>query len=394
MKSNPYFNQLPDNYLFTEISARVRIFREQHPEAQLLNFGIGDVTQPLVPAVTDAMHAAVDDLTHRNSFRGYGPEDGYSFLKQAVIQNDYLPLGIQLHENEVFISDGAGSDLGNLSELFTADNRVAILNPAYPAYLDTCVMAGRAGTLLENQWSRIICLDCTADNNFIPELPAGQADIIYLCFPNNPTGTTLTRSQLQMWVDYALTHHSIIIFDGAYEAYISDKDVPHSIYEIPGAKEVAIEIRSYSKSAGFTGVRCGYTIVPEATGLRSMWMRRQCTKYNGTSYVAQRAAEATYTPLAKQQLAQQINYYKQGALLLRNGLEQLGYNAYGGINSPYVWVKTDTDSWTFFNRLLQQCQVVCTPGVGFGSEGDGYVRFSAFAGYDQCQLALQQIKQL
>lgn len=344
------------------------------------------MTRPLPPPVIDAMHKAVDELAHESTFRGYGPEEGYAWLRQTVAENDYQARGIAIKPEEVFISDGAGSDLGNLSELFDAHNHVAVLDPTYPAYMDSSVMAGR----------EITFLPCHADNGFVPDLPKRKADIIYLCLPNNPTGTVLTHSQLKQWVDYARENRSVIIFDAAYESFISQPDIPHSIYEIEGAREVAIEVKSYSKSAGFTAVRCGYTVVPQATGLQAMWSRRQCTKYNGTSYVAQRAAMATYTPEGKAGISANINFYMTTAHLIKTRLQQMGYKVYGGENAPYIWCRAPYrwDSWTFFDFLLQQCQVLCTPGVGFGASGDGYVRFSAFSKREECEKALKRIKTL
>lgn len=383
MISNTCFRQLPDSYLFTEITRRVEAYEQAHPEARVLRLGVGDVTQPLPLPVVDAMHRAVEELAHADTFRGYGPEDGYPWLKQAIIDHDYSPRGVQLTPEEVFISDGAGSDLGNLSELFDRANTVAVLDPSYPAYADTALMAGR----------EIVRLACHAENRFVPDLPAKQADIIYLCFPNNPTGTVLTHEQLKQWVDYARAHHSIIIFDGAYEAFIEAPDVPHSIYEIEGAKEVAVEVRSYSKTAGFTAVRCGYTVVPVQTGLQAMWMRRQCTKYNGTSYIAQRAAAATYTPLGQAGIQNNLKHYKGTAHLLYTGLRRLGLEVYGGTNAPYLWCRVPQgfDSWSFFDHLLTTCQVVCTPGAGFGSAGEGYVRFSAFSRRKDCEEAFKRL---
>ena len=386
MNRNTNFDILPDRYLFKEIAVRASLYKEQHPDQRLLRMGVGDVSLPLPPAIIEAMHRAVEDLAYSNTFRGYGPEEGYEWLRQAVIDNEYTPLGISLDIDEVFISEGAGSDLGNLSELFDSKNSVAILDPSYPAYMDSSMMAGR----------EIIPLPCTIENGFVPELPKQKADIIYLCLPNNPTGTVLRRAELQRWVDYAIDNHSIIIFDAAYEAYIEEDDVPHSIYELDGAQKVAIEVRSFSKSAGFTAVRCGYTIVPKQTGLQAMWMRRQCTKYNGTSYVAQRAAMATFTPEGKQGIAQNLAYYKQTAHLISDGLRSLGYEIYGGKNAPYIWCRTPDEmgSWEFFDLLLNQCQIVCTPGVGFGDAGQGFVRFSAFSNRQDCEQALQRIKNI
>lgn len=352
----------------------------------MLRMGVGDVTRPLPKAIIDAMHQAVEELGHAESFRGYGPEEGYPWLRQAVIDHEYTPRGIELDLDEVFISEGAGSDLGNLSELFLSTNRVAILDPSYPAYMDSSMMAGR----------EVIHLPCTMENGFIPELPKQKADIIYLCLPNNPTGTVLHRSELQRWVDYAIENKSIIIFDGAYEAYISEDGVPHSIYELEGAKQVAIEVRSFSKSAGFTAVRCGYTVVPKQTGLQAMWMRRQCTKYNGTSYVAQRAAMATFTPEGQQGLADNLASYKQTAHLISEGLRSMGYEVFGGKNAPYIWCRVPQgyDSWSFFDHLLHTCQIVCTPGVGFGDAGQGFVRFSAFSCRKDVEDALKRMKNL
>lgn len=383
MKVNTNYRSLTNNYLFKEIANRTEAYLAEHPNDRLLRLGVGDVTRPLPQAVTEAMHRAVEELAHAETFRGYGPEEGYEWLRQAVIEHDYRPRGIDLSVDEVFISEGAGSDLGNLSELFDSTNRVAIMEPTYPAYLDVSVMAGR----------EVVFMPCTAQNGFVPELPKQQADIIYLCLPNNPTGITQTRSQLQQWVDYAREHHSIIIFDAAYEAFIEEPDVPHSIYELDGAKEVAVEVCSFSKSAGFTAVRCGYTVVPKQTGLQAMWLRRQCTKYNGTSYVAQRAAQATYTPEGKAGIQANLHYYKQTAQLISDGLRQMGFEVFGGKNAPYIWCRTPDgmSSWAFFDILLNRCQVICTPGVGFGASGEGFVRFSAFSKREDCEEALQRI---
>ena len=384
MNRNTHFDQLPDRYLFKEIDVRAAAYTAQHPEQQLLRMGVGDVSLPLPGTIIEAMHKAVEELAHADTFRGYGPEEGYEWLRQAVIDHEYTPRGIDLDIDEVYVSEGAGSDLGNLSELFLSHNTVAILDPSYPAYMDSSIMAGR----------EVIPLPCTIENGFVPELPKRKADIIYLCLPNNPTGTVLHRAELQKWVDYAIANKSIIIFDAAYEAYISEEDVPHSIYELEGAKQVAIEVRSFSKSAGFTAVRCGYTVVPKETGLQAMWLRRQCTKYNGTSYVAQRAAEATFTPEGQQGLAQNLAYYKQTAHLIRDGLSALGYAVYGGENAPYIWCKTPekTGSWEFFDILLNRCQIICTPGVGFGDAGEGFVRFSAFSKRADIEEALKRMK--
>ena len=386
MTINTHFQQLPDNYLFKEIANRVEAFLQAHPEAHVLRLGVGDVTRPLPMPVVEAMHRAVEELAHPDTFRGYCPEEGYPWLRHTIIDNEYRPRGVQLELEEVFISEGAGSDLGNLSELFGSANRVAILDPSYPAYVDSSVIAGR----------EIEFLPCHADNNFVPSLPKEKADIIYLCFPNNPTGAVLTHDQLKVWVEYARTNKSLIIFDAAYEAFIEDPDIPHSIYEIEGAKEVAVEVRSYSKSSGFTAVRCGWTVVPKATGLQAMWMRRQCTKYNGTAYVAQRAAEATYTPLGKAGVQDNLAHYKGTAQLLSQGLRDLGFEVYGGKNAPYIWCRVPKGytSWSFFDCLLNNCQIVCTPGAGFGPSGEGYVRFSAFSNRKDCEEALKRMKKI
>lgn len=383
MKINTNYRNLANNYLFKEITNRVEAYQANHPGQTFLRMGVGDVTLPLPSVICEAMHRAVDELAHADTFRGYGPEEGYEWLRQTIIDHEYRPRGIELSVDEVFISEGAGSDLGNLSELFDSANRVAIMEPTYPAYLDASVMAGR----------EVIFMPCRSQNGFAPELPKQQADIIYLCFPNNPTGITLTRSQLQLWVDYAREHHSIIIFDAAYESFIEEPDVPHSIFELDGAKEVAIEVRSFSKTAGFTSVRCGYTVVPEQTGLRAMWLRRQCTKYNGTSYISQRAAMATLTPEGQAGIQANIQYYKQTAHLIFDGLRQMGYEVFGGKNAPYIWCRVPHGytSWSFFDFLLDTCQIVCTPGVGFGPSGEGYVRFSAFSRRKDCEQALKRL---
>lgn len=386
MQVNTHLQQLKGNYLFTEIANRTQAYQQAHPEANVLRLGIGDVTLPLSPVIIEAMHRAVDELASAATFRGYGPEEGYLWLRQAIVDNDYTPRGIQVSPEEVFISDGAGSDLGNLSELFDASNSVAILEPSYPAYVDTSRMAGR----------EIIWLPCLAQNNFYPALPKQKADIIYLCFPNNPTGTVLTRDELSRWVEYARANHSVILFDAAYEAFIEDPDVPHSIYEIEGAQEVAIEIRSFSKTAGFTAVRCGYTVVPKATGLQTMWLRRQCTKFNGASYISQRAAEATYTPEGKAAIQANLSYYKQTAQIFLEGLRTLGYEVFGGKNAPYIWCRVPHGytSWSFFDHLLHTSQIVCTPGAGFGPTGEGFVRFSAFSNRKDVEEALKRMKKL
>lgn len=394
MNPNNNFKLLRKNYLFTEIFDRGQAYQQAHPEAKLIKLGIGDVTRPLPQPIIQAMHHAVEELAHEDTFQGYGLEVGSIFLRQTILENDYLARGIQFDIDEIFISDGAGSDLGNMSDILAPNNKVAVQDPVYPAYVDTNVMAGRAGQWLNGQWSELIYIPQTAENNFIPELPDTRPDVIYLCLPNNPTGTTLTKSQLQQWVDYARENQCLIIFDGAYEVFIEEDDVPRSIYELEGADEVAIEIRSFSKTAGFTAVRCGYTVVPKATGLNEFWNRRQCTKYNGTSYIAQRGAQATYTAEGRAGVMQNIAYYKRNARLIRTSMQQAGYEVYGGINSPYIWIRTPNNmsSWDFFDLMLNQCQVLCTPGSGFGKSGEGYVRLSSFGNYELTQEAMQRIK--
>ncbi len=386
MKTNTNYRNLQEQYLFKNISDRAEAYLAQHPGQRLLRMGVGDVTRPLPSAICEAMHRAVEELSHAETFRGYGPEEGYLWLRQTIIDNDYAPRNIDLTTDEVFISEGAGSDLGNLSELFAKDNHVAIIEPTYPAYADTSIMAGR----------EITFLPCHAENGFEPDLPKRRADIIYLCFPNNPTGTVLTRDELAKWVNYARENRSIIIYDAAYESFITQPNIPHSIYEIEGAKEVAIEVKSYSKSAGFTGVRCGYTVVPKQTGLQPMWLRRQCTKYNGTSYIAQQAALATYTPEGHAGIRANIDFYLTTAHLIKDRLQHMGYEVYGGENAPYIWCRAPHgwNSWTFFDHLLNDCQILCTPGVGFGASGEGFVRFSAFSNRQDCEEALKRIQTL
>lgn len=401
---NEHFLKLPNNYLFADIAKKVNAFKVSHPQASVISLGIGDVTQPLCPAVISAMHKAVDDMANKATFKGYGPEEGYSFLREAIVKNDFLPRGIHIEPSEVFVNDGAKSDTGNIQELVRWDNSVGVTDPIYPVYIDSNVMAGRAGTMSgEGSWSNITYMPCTADNNFVPQLPDKRVDIIYLCYPNNPTGTVISREELKKWVNYALKNDTLIFYDAAYEAYIQDPDIPHSIYEIKGAKKVAIEFHSFSKTAGFTGVRCGYTVVPkeltavtldgERIALNHLWDRRQCTKFNGTSYISQRAAEAIYTPEGKEQVKAVIDYYMNNAKTMRDTLTGLGLKVYGGENAPYLWVKTSGDmgSWKFFEQMLYEAHVVCTPGVGFGPSGEGYIRLTAFGDADDCREAMQRI---
>ncbi len=403
---NEQFLKLPESYLFSEIAGRVKAFKAAHPEAEVIRLGIGDVTKPLVPSVIKALRQAVEEMAESKTFRGYGPEQGYDFLRQTIIQKDFMPRGISLETDEVFISDGAKSDIGNITDMLSRENRIAVTDPVYPVYVDSNVMGGRAGELLDNgQWSDIVYIPCTAENHFIPELPLICPDVIYLCLPNNPTGMTLSKSELKKWVDYALENKILILFDAAYEAYIQEEDIPHSIYEIQGAKEVAIEFRSFSKTAGFTGLRCGYTVVPKALTIKMphrgqvsvnrLWNRRQCTKFNGTAYIVQRAAEAIYTEAGQKEIRGIIRYYMENARIIREGLKEAGFEIYGGVNAPYIWLKIPEgiNSWAFFDRLLTECQVVGTPGIGFGPSGEGYFRLTAFADQTETRQAIQRIQE-
>lgn len=400
---NENFLKLPGSYLFSDIAKKVKAYQESHPDKRLIRLGIGDVTRPLPQASIEAMHRAVDEMANKSTFHGYGPEQGYDFLIDTIIKNDFEPRGIELSSSEVFISDGAKSDTGNIGDILGLDNKVAVTDPVYPVYVDSNVMGGRAGQLNGKQWSDITYMPCTADNNFIPSIPSNRIDVIYLCYPNNPTGTTLTKAELKKWVDYALSHDALILFDAAYEAYIREDDIPHSIFEIEGAKRCAIEFRSFSKTAGFTGVRCGYTVIPKevtattATGervaLNALWNRRQCTKFNGTSYITQRGAEAIYSKEGKQQVRETIDYYMENARIMRQGLTAAGIQVFGGKNAPYLWVKTPEGftSWQFFDHLLNEANIVSTPGVGFGPSGEGYLRLTAFGQREDCIEAIQRI---
>ena len=399
MKINKNYTKLSSNYLFADIAKKVKAFKAENPKADVISLGIGDVTQPLCPAVIEALHKATDEMGCAASFRGYGPEQGYDFLRNAIVEHDFRARGIDIEADEIFVSDGAKSDTGNFQELLSADSVVAVTDPVYPVYVDSNVMAGR----------RIVTLPCTAENGFVPELPKEHVDVIYLCYPNNPTGTTLNKEQLKVWVDYALATGSLIFYDAAYEAYIQSEHVPHSIYEIPGAKFCSVEFHSYSKTAGFTGIRCGYTVVPREVksermkseklnetqySLNQLWNRRQCTKFNGTSYLSQRAAEAIYTPEGKQQIRATINYYMKNAQLMRETLTDMGFKVYGGEDAPYLWVRTPNgmSSWEFFDWMLHSAHVVCTPGAGFGPSGEGYVRLTAFGTHEGTAEALQRIR--
>ena len=400
---NENFLKLPGSYLFSDIAKKVKAYQESHPDKRLIRLGIGDVTRPLPQASIEAMHRAVDEMANKSTFHGYGPEQGYDFLIDTIIKNDFEPRGIELSSSEVFISDGAKSDTGNIGDILGLDNKVAVTDPVYPVYVDSNVMGGRAGQLNEKQWSDITYMPCTAENNFIPSIPSNRIDVIYLCYPNNPTGTTLTKAELKKWVDYALSHDALILFDAAYEAYIREDDIPHSIFEIEGAKRCAIEFRSFSKTAGFTGVRCGYTVIPkevtattangERVALNALWNRRQCTKFNGTSYITQRGAEAIYSKEGKQQVRETIDYYMENARIMREGLTAAGIQVFGGKNAPYLWVKTPEGftSWQFFDHLLNEANIVSTPGVGFGLSGEGYLRLTAFGQREDCIEAIQRI---
>lgn len=401
---NENFLKVSESYLFVEVARRIRAYQETHPEAKIIKMGIGDVTRPIVPAVIEALHKAVDEMGTADGFRGYGPEQGYAFLRETILRHDYTDRGINLDADEIFISDGAKSDTGNIGDILGTGNTVAVTDPVYPVYIDTNVMGGRAGELLDGRYSRITYMPCTRENGFVPALPEHPVDIIYLCFPNNPTGTTLTREQLRTWVDYALRHDALILFDAAYEAFITEADVPHSIYEIEGAKQCAIEFRSLSKTAGFTGLRCGYTVVPkEVTARKSdgsrvplnrLWSRRQSTKFNGTAYIIQRAAEAVFSPEGERQIMENIAYYRENARIMKSTFDSIGIEAFGGVNSPYIWIKTPNgmDSWSFFDRLLDECHVVGTPGVGFGPSGEGYFRLTAFATHEATREAMERIR--
>ena len=401
---NEHFLKLPNNYLFSDIAKKVNAFKVSHPKTDLIRLGIGDVTRPLPQASIEAMHKAVDELASKETFHGYGPEQGYDFLIDAVIRNDYAPRGVYLEPGEVFISDGAKSDTGNIGDILRHDNSVGVTDPIYPVYIDSNVMCGRAGILEDGRWSNVVYLPCLSENNFVPEIPDRRIDILYLCYPNNPTGTVISKAELKKWVNYALENDTLILYDAAYEAYIQDPDIPHSIYEIKGAKKVAIEFRSFSKTAGFTGVRCGYTVVPkeltaatlegERIPLNRMWNRRQCTKFNGTSYITQRGAEAIYTPEGKKQVKAIIQYYMANARIMKEALESTGLKVFGGENAPYLWVKTpgEVNSWKFFEQMLYEANVVGTPGVGFGPSGEGYIRLTAFGERADCEEAMKRIR--
>lgn len=402
-KINDNYLKLPGSYLFSTIAKKVNAFAEANPDKKIIRLGIGDVTQPLAPAVIRRMHEAVDEMADAATFKGYAPDLGYEFLRQTIADNDYKARGVEIAIDEIFISDGAKSDSGNIGDIFAKNNKIAVCDPVYPVYVDTNAMSGRTGEYLkdEERWSNVIYMPCTSENQFVPELPSEEPDIIYLCCPNNPTGTTLTKDQLQVWVDYANKVGAVIIFDAAYEAYIAEQDVPHTIYECEGAKACAIEMRSFSKNAGFTGTRLGFTVIPKElksgdVTLNSLWARRHGTKFNGAPYIIQAAGAAVYTEEGKQQTKEQISYYMNNAKVIRKGLENAGYNVFGGVNAPYIWLKTpgQMTSWEFFDYLLEKANVVGTPGSGFGPSGEGYFRLTAFGTLENTIEAMERISKL
>lgn len=405
---NENYLKLQDSYLFSTIAKKVEEYTKNNPDKKVIKLGIGDVTMPIAPAVIEAVHKAADEMMKKETFKGYGPEQGYDFLREKIVEHDYKKRGIQIEKDEIFVSDGAKCDTGNIGEIFGKDNKVAITDPVYPVYLDTNVMAGRTGEYNEktDTYDGVVYMPATAQNNFVPELPNTKVDMIYLCLPNNPTGTVLTKQELTKWVKYAKENKAIILFDSAYEAFIQEDNVPHSIYEIEGAKEVAIEFRSFSKTAGFTGVRCAYTVVPkelrgytkngEEVSLNKLWNRRQCTKFNGVPYITQRAAEAVYSEEGQKQIKENINYYMENAKIILEGLKEAGYEVFGGKNAPYIWLKVPNGytSWKFFDYLLEKANVVGTPGVGFGPSGEGYFRLTAFGSRENTKEAIKRIKEI
>lgn len=403
VKINENYGKLPGSYLFSEVARRISAYTAAHPQASIIKLSIGDVTRPLVPAVTQAMHRAVDEMGTYEGFHGYGPEQGYPFLREAIAQFDYKARGVDIKPEEIFVSDGAKSDCGNIGDIFGVNNKVAVCDPVYPVYVDTNAMAGRAGDYDESigRWNNLIYMPCLEENGFMPQIPAERADIIYLCFPNNPTGSMATREQLKQWVDYANENGSVILYDSAYEAFITEADVPHSIFEIDGARTCAIEFRSFSKTAGFTGNRCAYTVVPmelerDGARLNTMWNRRQTTKFNGVPYVVQRGAATIYTPEGHAQIMESISYYQENARVIRSGLSQAGLECFGGVNAPYIWLKTPKGmgSWDFFDLVLDRANVAITPGAGFGPSGEGYVRLTAFGDADATRQAVERIKNM
>ena len=400
---NHNYLKLPGSYLFSTIGKKVRAYKEENPDKEVISLGIGDVTQPLVPAIIDALHGAVEEMAHAETFHGYAPDLGYEFLRRAIAKNDYQDRGCNIAADEIFVSDGAKSDSGNIQEIFGTDNKVAVCDPVYPVYVDTNVMAGRTGeynTVHEN-FDGVIYMPCRKENGFLPEFPSEVPDLIYLCFPNNPTGSAITKDELQKWVDYANKNSCVIIYDAAYEAYISEENVPHSIYECEGARTCAIELRSFSKNAGFTGVRLGFTVIPkelvrDGVSLHSLWARRHGTKFNGAPYIVQKAGEAVYSEAGKAQLKDQVGYYMRNAKLIHDELAKAGFSVSGGVNAPYIWLETPDKmtSWEFFDYLLKNANVVGTPGSGFGSHGEGYFRLTAFGTYENTLKAIDRIKSL
>ncbi|MCI9179343.1 MAG: LL-diaminopimelate aminotransferase [Lachnospiraceae bacterium] len=402
MKINHNYQKLPGSYLFSTIAKKVAAYGKEHPEAEIIRLGIGDVTLPIAPSIVKAMHEAVEEMGHAETFRGYAPDLGYDFLREAIAKMDYQRLGCEIFADEIFISDGAKCDCGNIQELFSDEAKIAVCDPVYPVYVDSNVMAGRTGEWDETfgRWSNVIYLPCTKENGFVPELPKETPDLIYLCNPNNPTGTTLNREQLKVWVDYANAHDAVIMYDAAYEAYIQEEDVPHSIFAIDGARSCAVEFRSFSKNAGFTGVRLGFTVIPkelvrEGVSLHSMWARRHGTKYNGAPYIQQKAGLAVYGDEGQREIREQIRYYMRNAKVIYEGLKKLGYEVFGGVNSPYVWLHTgERSSWEFFDELLDKAHVVGTPGSGFGPEGEHYFRLTGFGSYENTVRAVERMKGL
>ena len=400
---NENYLKLPGSYLFSTIGKKVNAFMAANPDKKVIRLGIGDVTLPLAPAIIEAMHKAVDEMGSADTFRGYAPDLGYEFLRSAIVKNDYNARGVDIAVDEIFVSDGAKSDSGNIGEIFGKNNRIAVCDPVYPVYVDSNAMEGRTGEYIaaQEKWSNVIYMPCTAENNFAPELPEETPDMIYLCFPNNPTGSTITKDELQKWVDYALKVGAVIIYDAAYEAYISEENVPHTIYECEGAKACAIELRSFSKNAGFTGTRLGFTVVPKElkcgdVSLNALWARRHGTKFNGAPYIIQRAGEAVYSEAGKAQTKEQIAYYMNNAKVIREGLKDAGFTVFGGINAPYIWLKTPDKmtSWEFFDYLLEKVNIVGTPGSGFGPSGEGYFRLTAFGSYENTLAAIERIKNM
>ena len=400
---NDNYLKLPGSYLFSTIGKKVQAYSQANPDKTIIRLGIGDVTQPLVPAIIKAMHEAVEDMAHKETFHGYAPDLGYDFLRNAIANQDYKARGCQIEADEIFISDGAKCDCGNIQEIFAESSRIAVCDPVYPVYVDSNVMAGRTGEYdsASGTWSRVIYMPCTAENGFVPELPKETPDLIYLCIPNNPTGTTLTKEQLKVWVDYANRVGAVILYDAAYEAYISEKEVPHSIFEIEGARTCAIGFRSFSKNAGFTGVRLGFTVIPKdlksgQVMVHSLWARRHGTKFNGAPYITQKAAMAVYSEEGKAQVQEQVAYYMRNARVIYDSLKDSGYEVYGGVNAPYIWLKTPKGmtSWDFFDYLLEKANVVGTPGSGFGPSGEGYFRLTAFGTYENTAAAIERIRGL